>query len=141
MLTTLQTIPSHAPITYKFVLQQGNPAPIQFTSPTSSQNFLLCGIPANYAVVGVKVQSTIQFVGAGISSLTCQIGTATHPAVYAPAFECTQVVTPLSFALTGALAEDTTDPHDIIARFVSNGPALSGITIGQLEITIQVQPM
>jgi hypothetical protein len=139
MSISLQSLPDSEIVTYKFVFQQALVAPLDFTSNTTTQDSLLVGIPDNWVICGVKILPIIQFVGASVSSLTCQIGSTTVTNAYAPAFELTTAVSPTVFQISSPLAAAQTTAHDLNARFISTGASINAISAGMVEITVQIR--
>jgi len=137
----LPTIPSRNIVEHKILLQQAV-SPHHFTSTSNTQVNMLLGIPAQYVVVGAKVQLLEQLVGPLMSSLTVQIGTSSSSAYYVPSFQLMQIATATTFQLsTNAFREATVAAHDIVATFTSVGTTINNITSGALEITIQYRPV
>lgn len=137
-MISLQTIPQSEVLSYKFVYQQQDPAPMDFTSVTTSQDITLFGMPPNHAVCAVKINPTIAFVGTSLATLTIQIGVSATTNYYAPAFSITQSA---AFQVTTPLSMQSSAAHDVVARFIATGASINAITAGQVEITIQIRPL
>ncbi len=135
-LTSLSQLPNNDILSYKLVYQQLDPAPMNFTAGTTTQDMVLFGMPSNYAICGIKINPQIAFVGSGITGLTCSIGVGGNVAFYAPAFDVTQTAT---FQTTTPLSQYSLVAHDVIAHFISTGANINAITAGQLEITVQIR--
>jgi len=137
-LTSLPCLPDNDILSYKVVYQQLNPSPMNFTSGTNTQDFVIFGMPSNYAICAVKINPQIGFVGASITGLTCSVGVTGTPAFYAPAFDVTQTVT---FQTTTPLSQYSLVAHDVVAHFISTGAFINAITAGQVELTVQIRPL
>jgi hypothetical protein len=137
-MANIQTLPESDIITYKFVLQQADPAPANFTSLTDTQNIFLFGMPNGYAVCCVKINPQISFTGSGLATMTCSVGPTGSVAYYAPAFNIMQSA---AIQVTSPLLQYQFTAHDVNANFITTGAAVDAVSAGYVEITIQIRQL
>ena len=133
------------PQTYKFVMRQNPPAPVNFTATANSQSNVIFGLPANHVVTSVRVQLVTAFLAVGMSSCLVTVGandgTTSSANWYAPSFECVQAASATTFQYWSPFTAYTSAAHDITATFSSTGAQIADLSAGELEFTILYRPL
>ena len=157
-MITLPTIPPDAITEYVTTIPY-----TAISTPATAFRVLIVGLPDQYVVCGTCIRLLTSFDGTSLNSLTCSLGAfvpnsiLTDITYYGTEFELTQVVTPESYSLSGppgnnlnlgptqAFAAATAlyfnGAHDVSAYFTSQGTTLNNLTVGAVEITVQIRPL
>ena len=131
--------------TFKYVMRQNPPAPVNFTATANTQTNTIFGMPANHVVVGVRVQLVTAFLAFGMSSCLVTVGaydgTNTSANWYSPSFECVQAVSASTFQYWSPFTTYTSAAHDITVKFTSTGAQIAALTAGEIEFNILFRPL
>lgn len=146
----LVTIPTHDTMLYKVLYQQVVPGgPRNFDASLAlTDTFTMVGIPADYAVQGVRIRNLVRFQAPTLTSLTLSIGAEKDGVFdytfYGAPYELMLPVTDRSLQTSAPFASYTAAAHNIVARFTatgSGGSKLADLTAGVVEITFRIVPL
>ena len=137
-MANIFTLPESDIITYKFVFQQSNPAPLNFSAVATTQTTFLFGMPNQYAICAVKINPLIAVTGTDLATMTCSLGVSGSTAYYAPAFSIMQSS---SVQISSPLLQYQVTAHDVNATLLSTGANISVASAGEFEIVVQIRPL
>ena len=127
-------IPARTPLTYRYTITSDD-----MTSITVNQSFTLLSLPANYVVVGTRIQNLTAWAAVSLSGLTVEIGTASFVNAFGGPYSLIGSPSPTTISLGGAWTETTVVSQTVQALFTSTGASIDALTSGSCQLTLVTQ--